>query len=288
MYDIKSTQKGGIREFDAQVYHKDKLLLNGRNELNEILDKNLVRYAYQPIVSVADGSIFGFEALMRPKGTIITSPNDIMRLARSQSQLYRVEYMTWTQAIHQFDPLHSAYPNCRLFLNSIPNVPLLEDLAQVLEKRYADLLGQLVIEIIETDEIEQHYLETKQQFVKKWHAAIAIDDFGSGHNNDSLLLNTKANFLKIDMMFIRDIHLDENRRHLVSNIIDFAHEHHIKVIAEGVEVREELIQLMQMHVDYIQGYYLGKPTLELAAINSMDIRQKVLDCQTCLQQKTNN
>ncbi|MCR0202118.1 bifunctional diguanylate cyclase/phosphodiesterase [[Clostridium] innocuum] len=275
MYSIKSTQKGGIEEFQPSTYHKDKLLLSGRNELNEILDHNLVSYAYQPIVHLKSKEIYAFEALMRPRSTIITSPVDILRVARSQSQLYRVEFMTWTQSIAQFADFHSAFPKTRLFINSIPSIPMLDDLTQSLEQQYKEYLPLLVIEMIETDEIEQHYLETKQQFAKRWDAHIAIDDFGSGYSNDSTLLNVAANYIKIDMMFVRDIHKDENRQRLVENMITFAHRQHIRVIAEGVETKEELQQLIRMDVDFVQGYYLGKPALQISDICEADIRRKL-------------
>lgn len=277
MYSIKSTQKGGIEEFQPSTYHKDKLLLSGRNELNEILDHNLVSYAYQPIVHLKSKTIYAFEALMRPRSTIITSPVDILRVARSQSQLYRVEFMTWTQSIAQFAAFHTSFPKARLFINSIPSIPMLDDLTQNLEQQYREYLPLLVIEMIETDEIEQHYLETKQQFAKRWDAHIAIDDFGSGYSNDSTLLNVAANYIKIDMMFVRDIHKDENRQRLVENMITFAHRQHIRVIAEGVETKEELQQLIHMEVDFVQGYYLGKPALHISDICEADIRKKLSD-----------
>lgn len=129
--------------------------------------------------------------------------------------------------------------------------------------------------MIETDEIEQHYLETKQQFAKRWDAHIAIDDFGSGYSNDSTLLNVAANYIKIDMMFVRNIHKDENRQRLVENMITFAHRQHIRVIAEGVETKEELQQLIRMDVDFVQGYYLGKPALQISDICEADIRRKL-------------
>lgn len=277
MYSIKSTQKGGIEQFKASTYHKDKLLLSGRNELNEILDHNLVSYAYQPIVDLKTKSIYAFEALMRPRSTIITSPVDILRVARSQSQLYRVEFMTWTQSIAQFHAFHETFPKARLFINSIPSIPMLDDLTRSLEQAYTEYLPLLVIEMIETDEIEQHYLETKQQFAKHWNAHIAIDDFGSGYSNDSTLLNVAVNYIKIDMMFVRDIHKDETRQKLVENMISFAHRQNIRVIAEGVEIKEELQQLMRMGVDFVQGYYLGKPALRIEEIDAENIRDKLSD-----------
>ncbi|MEG1475812.1 MAG: GGDEF and EAL domain-containing protein, partial [Longicatena sp.] len=266
MYDVKSAQKGGIRQFDLDYYHKDKLLFNGRQELNDLLDNNLVRYAYQPIVDAHTGETFAFEALMRPQGKILTTPSDIMRLARAQSQLYRVEYMTWIQSISQFEYKADHFPNVKLFINSIPSIPLLEDLSNILETKHSAMLPRLVIELIETDVIEQQYVKTKQNFVEKWHAEMAIDDYGSGYSNESTLLKFEANYIKIDMEFIQGIAQDSIRQSLVSNVIAYAHNKHIKVIAEGVENSLDMLCLIKMKIDYLQGYYLQKPSFELIDI----------------------
>lgn len=263
MYDVKNYQKGGIREFDIETYHNDKLLFNGRKELNDLIENKLVKYAYQPIVDAHSGEIFGFEALMRPQGTVLKSPSDVMRLARAQSMLYRIEFMTWTSSLEQFASKADSHPNAKLFLNSIPSIPMLEDLIYELESQYASMLPRLVVELLETDEIEQRYLETKQKFVEKWHAQMAIDDFGSGYSNDSTLLRFAASYIKIDMEFIQGIAEDQDRQKLVANMIQYAHEKDILVIAEGIERYEDMAYLITHGIDYLQGYYLSKPSFEL-------------------------
>ena len=90
-------------------------------------------------------------------------------------------------------------------------------------------------------------------------------------------MNVAVNYIKIDMMFVRDIHKDETRQKLVENMISFAHRQNIRVIAEGVEIEEELQQLMRMGVDFVQGYYLGKPALRIEEIDAENIRDKLSD-----------
>lgn len=276
MYDVKNSQKGGIHYFNASIYQKDKLLFNGRDELNEILDKHLIRYAYQPIVNAKTGEIFAFEALMRPLGKILTTPYDVMRLARAQSQLYRVEYITWTQSIKQFISISKQYPNAKLFINSIPSIPLLHELVNELEKNYVDFLHKLVIELIESDEIEEHYLHTKQLFAEKWNAQLAIDDYGSGYSSGATLLHFHANYIKIDMGFIQGISHDHDRFTLVEDLIHYAHRKDIMVIAEGVETKEDMDCLLHMQVDLLQGYYLSKPMFIIEDIPD-EVKRQILN-----------
>ena len=266
MYDVKNSQKGSIRNFDPTIYQHNKLLFNGRKELNDLLESNIMRYAFQPIIDAKTGEIHGFEALMRPQGSILTSPQDVLRLARAQAQLYKVEFMTWTMSIQQFTAMNDAFPDCKLFINSIPSIPLLDDLISKLEKEYAQQLSNIVVELLETDEIEKKYLQIKQEFMAKWHGRFAIDDFGSGYNSDTTLLKLDADYIKIDIELIRNIDQDLDRKTMVKNIIEIAHQKKIEVIAEGVERKEEMELLIQMNVDYLQGYYLAKPAFELKDI----------------------
>lgn len=279
MYDAKNFQKGSVQCYNEEMYQHSRMLMNGHKELNSILDGNQVRYAFQPIVSAKDGSIHGYEALMRPQGDILTSPQDIMLMARAQSQLYRVEYLTWTQSIKQFLEAKPACCDVKLFINSIPSIPMLDDLIKELERAYAHQLPNLVVELIETDEIEQQYLQVKQDFMIRWNGKMAIDDFGSGYNSDTTLLNTEADYIKIDIELIHQINQDVNRQLMVKNIIAFAHQKGTDVIAEGVETKEEMKTLIELDVDYMQGYYLGKPDFEVKNIME-HIKQEIQEYRT--------
>lgn len=266
MYEVKNYQKGGVRSFCKENYLHNNLLFDGRQELLNILDEQRVQYAFQPIVNAHDGSILGYEALMRPISVILKTPLDIMWVARTQKQLYRVECMTWIQALKQFSEHVEKDTSFKIFINSIPSIPLLEDIKKQLEEQFSDYLSNIVIELLESEEIETSYLQTKQEFCKRWNAQTALDDFGSGYSSDHRLLSNQTNYVKIDMEFIRNIAQDGERQMLVKNVLEFAHSRGIKVIAEGVEARTDMQYLIQIGIDYLQGYYLGKPNFELQDI----------------------
>ena len=88
---------------------------------------------------------------------------------------------------------------------------------------------------------------------------MALDDFGTGYSNSDVLVFGSYNFIKIDQLLIRNIHLSRAARTLVESMVGYAHENGIKVIAEGVETREQLEYLGRHGCDYVQGFYFSRP-----------------------------
>jgi len=88
---------------------------------------------------------------------------------------------------------------------------------------------------------------------------ISIDDFGTGYSSLSYLNRFPLNYLKIDSSFIRQITSLQDKQAIVDCIIMMAHRLHIKVVAEGVESKEQVELLKRLDCDFIQGYYFSKP-----------------------------
>ena len=119
---------------------------------------------------------------------------------------------------------------------------------------------RIVFEILESDEIQDYEnLKSFIQTIKVYGCKFAIDDFGSGYSNFSHLLELNIDFLKIDASLVRFITSNENSKVITKTIIDFAATLGLKTIAEYVEDKKSLDLLESMNVDYIQGYYVGKP-----------------------------
>ncbi len=83
-------------------------------------------------------------------------------------------------------------------------------------------------------------------------------------------------FVKIDKEIIKDIHKDLNRQDIIKNLIAYTRKRDIKVIAEGIETKEELEKLIELRIDYVQGYYLNKPEAKPSQIRK-DLVQEILD-----------
>lgn len=119
---------------------------------------------------------------------------------------------------------------------------------------------QVVFEILESDKIG-NYEELKEFItkVKSFGCKIAIDDFGSGYSNFSHILELDVDYIKIDASLVKKVATDQNAKKITKTIIKFAANLEIQTIAEFVEDKESLELLEAMGVDFVQGYYIGKP-----------------------------
>lgn len=262
MYKIKNSIKGKIRPFDSESYRKEAYLLKNKEELNRLIEEKRIEYYFQPIVDVKTGTIYAYEGLMHSTLDSISGIEEILSLARQESKLGEIERLTWFETMKSFTEWRSrenSDKECRIFINSIPSQILSDEDCRLFEELYRDSLPLIVQEITEDEKLNLEIQDKKRKRTLSWGAQTALDDYGTGYNSQSTLINLNVEFLKLDMSFISEIHLNEKKQSIVSAVVEYAHNHNIKVIAEGVEKREELETLVAFQVDYIQGFYFGRP-----------------------------
>ncbi|MCH1984196.1 EAL domain-containing protein [Ruminococcus sp. OA3] len=266
MYDTKNSYKGAVKEFDRKSYEKDYLLIQGREKLNKLIEEKAITYVFQPIVDTSDGSVFAYEALMRPTIMELASPADVMRLASDQSRLPDIEELTFTQALYEYSRQHETFGECKLFINSIPNQLISAEVEKHLLEQYPDCKGRMVIEIMESEQADGEIMREKHEMAGRLGAEIAIDDFGSGYSSESTLLYMQPQYVKIDISIVHDIDSDENKQSLVANFVSYTKARGMKVIGEGVETKAEMETLTALGVEYLQGYYVGRPSRQIRQI----------------------
>lgn len=279
MYTVKHSVKGDVSEFDREKFEKDSILLSGKEELNNLIENELVRYALQPIIDAKTGEIFAFEALMRPQSETLRTPFDVIRVARQQAKVYQIEKLTWHKSMQAFIEQEKAGnipSHARLFLNSFSSQILTDDDFNEYEEKYSDHLSRIVMEVLESDELDEGYARRKSEYVKNWGGIIALDDFGTGYNGDYALVLLNPDLVKIDMNMVRGIDENENKQELITNLISYAKRQNIKILAEGVQTREELGKLQEFGVDYIQGNLIALPQFEPAPIPDA-VKQMVVE-----------
>ena len=275
MYQAKHTNKGHFTDFSLESYDRQSYLLHSKEELNQILENSLVSYQFQPIVNGRTAGVLGYEALMRPIGTSIKSPVELLSLAKDQSKLGQVERLTWFKSLEAFSQQGVARSGCKLFINSISSQVLEPRDWEEIERRFGSLLAQVVVEFTEEERMDTQITAEKLLRLNSWQALTALDDFGSGYNGEGMLLALSPHYVKLDLSIIRNIHEDEGRQALFLSLVQFCKEQHIAVIAEGVETHQEMVYLLEHGVDYLQGYYLGRPTYQPAGLADK-IRQEIL------------
>lgn len=277
MYEIKNNSKGSIKAFDKDSYIQNYILIQGIGELNRIFDEQSIRYAFQPIIDLKNKKIFAYEALIRPVSEMIKNPAELLRLAEKQSKLGQIERMSWFSAIEEYHNAAGEDGEQKLFINSIPNQCPSASEFNELETLYGTFLNHLVVEVTENAKSDEAKEREKSDWCSQRGIAMALDDYGSGYSNSDILIARPFNYVKLDMSLIRNIHLFPDTQKLVAGIIDFCHTNGQKVIAEGVEKKEELVQVMKLDADFVQGYYMAKPSYELCKEEDIIFKFKELD-----------
>lgn len=262
MYNVKHTIKGVLREFNRNEYARGAILIQGQDDLNRMLENRMVRYALQPIVSAVDGSVYGYEFLMRPMVKRFSNLDDLFRLARAESKLQQIENLTWSEAMSRFAFLARTGQipaGTRAFINSVSSQHISNPLLKELEELYHDVLDRIVVELTESEESNRRFVEAKKARIKIWGGLLALDDYGTGYNTDAALVDLSPDIVKVDASLIHGIDQDGDRLAVIRNLMDYAKDRGILVLAEGVETHREMETLISCGVDYLQGYYLGRP-----------------------------
>lgn len=226
--------------------------------VGEILDKNLLTYHFQPIVNARTGQIYAYEALMRADCGESISPLEIIQSADRLGRLADVEKATFVNILALMDSMAAELSGRKVFLNSIPGCRLSDEDSAVIEAMMREHGGQVVVEFTEEAEMDDASLEALKGKYASMNIETAVDDYGAGYSNVNNLLRYMPDYVKIDRMLMTNIHEDPQKQHLVKDIVEFAHDNDIAVLAEGVELGAELCEVIRLGADLIQGYYTAK------------------------------
>lgn len=276
MYEAKSKEKGKLYEFDPVYFQKMSYLLENREAINRLLDEELITFAYQPIVDLKTAGVVAYEALMRPLLDNFKGPQEILSVASAQSKLLQLERLVLFKVAQSIADHQEAIAGRKIFINSIPNQHLREEDRRLIIEQYQPLFKQIVIEIIERESTDSEMLLQKADFIRAHGMQVAIDDFGNGYSNELRVLNLMPDIIKIDMDMIQGIHKNEDKRNLVSNLVAFCHEKDVLVVAEGIEESADLRVVIDLGIDYAQGYYLAMPDFALLDIPQA-IKEEILE-----------
>ena len=265
--EIKFLQLGkGLRNREERQLYADK-----RKDLFTILSKGAIHTVYQPIVSLEKGHVLAYEALSR-----IAIPScelnieELFHLASQESKLWDLERLCRTKALE--NAIHKP-GEAKLFINVDPNVihdpEVFAGFTQEKLQQYCLRPDDIIFEITEKSAISHMGTFTAAvNHYQSQHFKIAIDDFGSGYSGMNRVCAFSPNYLKIDMQLIRNIDADAMKKSAVAAISKFCRESGIATIAEGIETEAELKTLIDLNIEYGQGYYLGRPAGEFKDIST--------------------
>ena len=228
-----------------------------RRQLEECLSGNMLTLALQPIVSAADRSIHGYEALLRSSHATLDSAIRVIAAAESHDLLGRLADRV-TECAAQW--LVTLPEDVALFVNVHPGE--LSN-AEEVRRRYDQLrpwASRVVLEITERSYVLE--MDTWRCAVASLTEAgfrIAVDDLGSGYNSLSVLAGLRPQFMKVDRSIVQQIEKDDRKQRLVELLVLFARATGTKLIVEGIETPEEDEVVKRIGADLLQGYLYGRP-----------------------------
>ena len=244
---------------------------NQMDELDRIIEEKDIKIVFQPIVSLRDGSILGYEALSRVPGSGIKNPEMLFSAATQFNRLWDLEQLCRTKTLEAAGRFLLPPDETKLFLNVNPNTMRDEKFKSGFTKsflrNYRIKPDNLIFEITERSMITD--IEGFQESIRHYKNQdykIAIDDAGAGYSGLNLISDINPNYIKLDMKLIRDVHSDQLKYALVKGMVELSKVSNIQLIAEGIEKIEELNALIHIGVQYGQGFFLQKPREEIDGI----------------------
>lgn len=231
--------------------------------IKEALDKNDIIPFYQPIKNIKTNQIFKYEALARLYyDNKYIAPIEFLEVSKKAKLYPKITEIMMRKTFEYFSHKPNVEFSINYSIDDILNVETTNLLFELLENYHMG--NRVIIELLETEEINN--FEILNNFitrVKKYKVRIAIDDFGSGYSNFSYILNMNVDFLKIDSSLIENLDTSKDSLKVVKTIIAFAKEIGLKTIAEKVHSQAIEDILIELDVDYVQGYHIGKPAPEI-------------------------
>lgn len=240
---------------------RQKLSMEG--DLRNALSKNEFLLWYHPQIDLLTGYIIGLEALIRWQHPTLglLFPKDFIFLAEEIGLITEIDKWVLKEIWTQID---SGWPTVTISVNVSAyhfkkHFKLLSFIKN-LNQQYKINPSQVEFEVTESQYLKETVDSIELlKYLSEEGFSIALDDFGTGFSSLQYLLNIPLDKIKIDKSFIDNISNDSKSFSIVNSLILLGHSLEKKVIAEGVETREQLHLLLQLKCDEVQGYYFSKP-----------------------------
>ncbi|WP_096155764.1 MULTISPECIES: EAL domain-containing protein [Bacillus] len=249
---------------EVHIFHE--LLAN--QDLIRIMRDGSFKTFFQPIVDLQSekNAIFAYECLLRPiKGGEFLPPYPLFEFARNANLHNFLDQKARESSI--ISSSQKLNEDVKVFINFLPSSIYnpefcLRHTFQIV-KKYNVSPENLVFEVVESEKIKDlGHLQNIFRTYKNSGMKVALDDVGAGYSTLEVLEALRPDYVKIDRDYISFCDKDVEKQMFLQNVMGISRRLNLKVLAEGIERKEELVFCRELGIHYAQGYYIGKPSEE--------------------------
>lgn len=270
LHQARQDGRNTVKVFSPRMRSELSDNVHLKNQIHDALKVNGFYMVYQPKVLAEDGSLAGYEALVRMKNSNI-SPAVFIPIAAENGWLRQIGRLTtemviaqqaeWRDMGHEIHPVSINYSAVQL-----RDAGYLDYLLDTLN---AYNLSPEMVQIEITEGVVLEHKDTVIRLLNRFRDAgikLLLDDFGTGYSSLSYLTYIPVDAVKVDKSLVDTFMENKQRTSLMQDIIRFGHDMNEEVIIEGVETEEQFLKLREMGADAIQGFYFSKPLRSEEAI----------------------
>ncbi|MBC7930299.1 MAG: EAL domain-containing protein, partial [Rubrivivax sp.] len=274
MYRAKSLGKARHEIFDKAMHARAINLLQMETDMRRALERDEFILHYQPIVSLNDFRLRGFEALVRwqhPERGFI-SPMDFIPVAEETGMIVPLGEWVLREACQQMQHWQKLFPvetplyiTVNLSSKQFSQSSLLSKVAMILQETG---VKPHTVKLEITESVVMENIDTATDMLQQLRdlgVKLAIDDFGTGYSSLSYLHRFPIDTLKIDRSFVTRMSENNENTEIVRTVVVLAQNLGMDVVAEGVETNEQLVLLQKLGCENGQGYFFSKPVNSVGA-----------------------